>query len=74
VVVLCEKSFAACGSRILLRLYKKYFYGASRQIIFLETHHFQNFAKRNFENDVPLKIILGLCKKVFAAFGGRILF
>jgi hypothetical protein len=74
VVVLCEKSFAAYGSRILLRLYKKYFYGASRQIIFLETHHFQNFALRNFENDVSLKIILGLCKKVFYGASRRMIF
>ena len=40
-----------------MRLCKKVFYGASRRIMFCETHHFPDFASRNQENDVSHKII-----------------
>jgi hypothetical protein len=40
---LCEKAFAACGGRIL----------------FLETPHFRDFAKRNRENEASLKALFG---------------
>jgi hypothetical protein len=42
------KAFAACGDRICS----------------FETHHFRNFAKRNFENDVSLKILWGCVKSL----------
>jgi hypothetical protein len=48
----------------LVVLFKKSFFGATRQIIFLEAHHFCNFASQNCKNDAPLK-------PIFTAFGGK---
>ena len=53
----CENDAAPYLFTIWERLCKKSFHGASRQIIFWETHDFWNFASRNFKNHVSLKII-----------------
>jgi hypothetical protein len=39
-----------------MRLCKKVFLGAMRQIIFLETRYLRNFALRNCEDNVSIKI------------------
>jgi hypothetical protein len=35
----------------------KILFGASRRIMFCETHHFHDFAKRNRENDASQNVI-----------------
>jgi hypothetical protein len=40
-----------------IMLCKKYFFGASRRIMFWETRHFRDFASRNRENDASLRRI-----------------
>ena len=35
---------------------KSIFFGALRQIIFFETHHFHDFASQNQEKDVSIQI------------------
>jgi hypothetical protein len=43
----------------ILGLRKKYFAACSGKIFSLETYHFRNFASRNCENDMSLKILSG---------------